>query len=187
MPEPQTRSTKFHDRTRRADLYAIVYVSRAVRAIALTELMRVLDGARRRNAEEGITGVLLYSDKSFMQYMEGPAAGLSRVYGIIKHHPLHYGLIDLIREPIREREFADWAMAFHVVGAFGKASPIQQDALLAERLRITSRPPSAACGLLSEFWHRGRGAVSSALGVHSESRKQQLACGLHTGTYDSGV
>jgi hypothetical protein len=184
MSDHRSVSTSFQGQTGCLDLHAIVYVSTAARPVSLVELMRLLDGARRRNADEGITGVLLYSDTSFMQYLEGPAAGLSRVYDIIKHHPLHHGLIDLVREPIQEREFADWAMAFHMVGAFGRASPANQDALLADRLRIGSRPPSAACGLLSEFWFKGRGAVSSALGSSSQVRAPRLSGGLDTGTHD---
>jgi hypothetical protein len=172
----------------RPDLYAIVYVSTAAKAVTMAELMHLLEGARRRNAEEGVTGLLLYSDRRFMQYLEGPAAALYRVYDTVKHHPLHYGLIDLIRQPLQEREFADWAMAFHLVDAFGQASPVEQDARLAdrlaERLRISSRPPSPACGLLSEFWVRGRGSIATALGNHGNARTQQLASGLDTGTGD---
>ena len=93
----------------RTDLWAIVYVSKAARPMTQDDLAHILEGARRRNAEEGITGVLLYSDGSFMQYLEGPAAGMLRVYAIIKTHPLHYGLIDLVREPIQSREFAEWS------------------------------------------------------------------------------
>lgn len=184
MRDHRSMSMSFQGQTHRPDLYSIVYVSTAARPVPLDELMHLLDGARRRNAEEGITGVLLYSDTSFMQCLEGPAAGLSRVYDIIKRHSLHYGLIDLIREPIKEREFADWAMAFHIVGAFGRASPAAQDALLADRLRISSRPPSPACGLLSEFWFKGRGSMSSALSSFSQARSRRLAGGMETGTYD---
>lgn len=184
MRDNRSTPANFQKQAKRPDLYAIVYVSTAARSVPLDELMFLLDGARRRNAEEGITGVLLYSHKSFMQYLEGPAAGLSRVYGSIKRHPLHYGLIDLVREPIHEREFSDWAMAFHVVGAFGRASPGQQDALLADRLRATARPQSAARGLLSEFWFKGRGSVASALGSHSQARSRGFSGDLETGTYD---
>jgi hypothetical protein len=44
------------------------------------DLQHILEGARRRNVEEDISGVLLYADGYFMQYLEGPEAGLHRVY-----------------------------------------------------------------------------------------------------------
>jgi hypothetical protein len=184
MRDHRSMSTSPPGPGHRPDLYAIVYVSTAAKPVPLSELMHLLDGARRRNAEEGITGLLLYSDRSFMQYLEGPAGGLSRVYEIIKRHPLHYGLIDLIREPIHEREFADWAMAFQMAGAFGRASPEAQDAQLADRLRVSPRPPSKAWGLLSQFWLEGRGSVPSALGNYSQARTRRLSGDLETGTYD---
>ena len=74
------------------------------------------------------------------------------VYGIIKAHPLHYGLIDLMREPIQTREFAEWSMACHIVGAAGDPSLCEDYALLASRLGAALRPRSAACELLSTFW-----------------------------------
>lgn len=168
-----------------ADLYSIVYVSTAAREVPLNELMRLLDGARRRNAQEQVTGVLLYADKSFMQYLEGPAEGLSRVYEAIKTHPLHYGLIDLVREPIAAREFAEWSMAFHLAGAFGRSSPQAQDELLVQRLAAAARPKSLACELLSKFWQRGRLSVASALTSHSRARSRRSQfLDLDTGTGD---
>lgn len=146
----------------RTDLWAIVYVSKAARPMTQDDLAHILEGARRRNAEEGITGVLLYSDGSFMQYLEGPAAGMLRVYAIIKTHPLHYGLIDLVREPIQSREFAEWSMACHVVGAGGEASLCEHYDLLASRMAAAVQSTCAARGLLSKFWSAGRESLPLA-------------------------
>ena len=90
-----------------APLVALLYVSQAARAVTTSDLVRLLVNARRRNLEEDLTGVLLYADGSFMQYLEGPAPGMQRVYRIIKAHPLHFGVVDLLRQPIAKREV--WA------------------------------------------------------------------------------
>jgi hypothetical protein len=184
MHDDGSMSTRVQAPAPRQDLFAIVYVSTAARAVGLDELMRLLEGARRRNAQEGLTGVLLYADGRFMQYLEGPAAGLSRVYASIKHHPLHYGLIDLVRQPIQARAFADWAMAFHLVGAFGQAAPDAQDAALADRLLAARHPASAAHRLLAAFWREGRHSVPSALRRHSSAHLQRYPGDLDTGTHD---
>ncbi len=127
------------------------------------DLQHILEGAQRRNVEEGITGVLLYADGYFMQYLEGPKAGLHRVYAVIKTHALHYGLTDLVREPIRAREFAEWAMACAVVAA-GRESPLLDHYdLLAGRLAAAVSSKSEACLLLSHFWMAGRVSVAPAL------------------------
>ena len=167
------------------DLWAIVYVSKAARPVTRNDLLHILEGAQRRNVEEGITGVLLYADGYFMQYLEGPKVGLHRVYVVIKTHPLHYGLIDLVREPIQTREFGEWSMACHVVGA-GVEPPLSGHYdLLASRLTAAVRIKSEACSLLSHFWTAGRESVAPALLNHSNAlARRRLSASPDAGTTD---
>jgi hypothetical protein len=163
----------------RSGLGVIVYISKAARPVSHDDLNHLLEHARRRNVQEGITGVLLYADGSFLQYLEGPADGLLRVYATIKAHPLHFGLIDLVREPVREREFAEWAMACHWVGTAG-TSPLTHDyELLHGRMTAAVQHRSAASTLLSKFYTQGRSAVAPALLHHSQARLQRrMAAGI---------
>ena len=185
MRNHRSLSTSFQSQSQGPDLFSIVYVSTAARPVPLADLMHLLDGAKRRNAEEGVTGLLLYSNTSFMQYLEGPAVGLARVYDVIKTHPMHYGLIDLVREPIEDRAFPEWSMAFQVAGAFGNSSPAEQDALLESRLDEAAQPKSVALDLLLKFWRQGQDSVSSALVQHSVARsRRRRSENRDTGTYD---
>jgi Sensors of blue-light using FAD len=95
-----------------SDLQAIVYVSAATHLLAPAEIDHLLRRARERNAEAGVTGLLLYSDGSFMQYIEGPRDELQCIYAIILKDPLHHHIEELLVEPIAAREFADWSMAY---------------------------------------------------------------------------
>lgn len=149
------------------------------------DFWHVLHGARRRNVEEGITGVLLYAEGYFLQYLEGPRVGLQRVYAFIKAHPLHYGIIDLLREPIQTREFAEWSMACHVVGA-GSESPLSDNYdLLAIRLTAAVGTQSEACLLLSHFWTAGRESVAPALLNHRNAlARRRLSASPGTSTAD---
>lgn len=158
-----------------AALYAIVYVSTAARALTLADLRHLQTRAQERNEQEAVTGVLLYDDGAFMQYLEGPASGLARVYEIIKSHPWHYGVIDLVREPIPAREFSEWSMAFRVVGALGPSSQAEQDALLGQRLALPGIQHSSARDLLSKFWGRGRTALATSLLDFSRARARRVA------------
>lgn len=152
------------------DLFCIVYASTAVRPVIWSELPHLMERARKRNAAESLTGVLLYADGTFMQCLEGPAVGLSRVYASIKAHPQHYGLLDLVREPIQAREFSEWPMAFHAADAGGSELLAEQDALLASRLAAADRPKSAPCELLANFLKKGRNSVSVALASRKSAR-----------------
>jgi hypothetical protein len=136
-------------------LHALVYVSTATHSLSENELSHLLDRARTRNSQEGVTGVLLYSHRNFIQYLEGPAAGLEKVYAVIKADPQHQGIIELMREPIESREFLDWSMAFRNISAFGLASPPGIYTVFEAAGSAGMRPASAGHVFLSKFWNKG--------------------------------
>jgi hypothetical protein len=87
-----------------------------------------------------------------------------RVYRNIKAHPLHFGIVDLLRQPIEQREFGEWSMACHVVGEGGDTALCDRYDVLAERVGSLLEPRSPAGALLSRFWTHGRASVAAALG-----------------------
>ncbi len=137
-------------------LHALVYVSTAVRPMTLPDIDRLLEVARARNAKLHVTGVLLYDAGHFMQYLEGPAVSMTRVYESIKGSSLHRDIIELLRERINTSEFPEWSMAFRSANAFGMSHPAQQGDLLSQRLAPSREPVSAARLFLAKFWARGR-------------------------------
>jgi hypothetical protein len=157
MNDPRSASADAPGPKGQDELYALVYLSTAARQVALNELMPLVDAARRRNQQEGITGVLLYSHGNFMQYLEGPACGLAKVYEVIMGDRQHRGIIELLREPIQSREFADWSMAFRSISAFGISNPVELDAVFSPRSTHNWVCSSAARTLLSKFWNKGIG------------------------------
>jgi len=136
------------------ELQSLVYVSTAVRPLSRTEFDQLLERARARNLQESITGVLLYSHGNFMQCLEGPAANVQKLYASIKADSMHRGVTLLLNSPIRSREFADWAMAFRSICAFGVSNPVELDAEFSARPR---QPRGPAHALLSKFWNKGIG------------------------------
>ncbi|MGE0789288.1 MAG: BLUF domain-containing protein [Sandaracinaceae bacterium] len=95
-----------------AELTELVYSSRATRRLSSTELEGILTQVRARNAERGITGVLLHHEGSFLQVLEGPPLELTELFAKIGRDPRHDGIVLLRRRPIRERHFASWSMGF---------------------------------------------------------------------------
>jgi hypothetical protein len=91
-------------------LISMVYVSAATRPLSPTELAEIVDGSRRNNIRDGITGLLLYHDGNFMQALEGPEAEVRALIERIKRDPRHTGMILMVRQYIAERSFPDWAM-----------------------------------------------------------------------------
>jgi hypothetical protein len=98
-------------------MYLLVYVSSAVNLFSEQELTELLTKARLNNQALGITGMLLYKDGNFMQFLEGPKEAVLSLMDKIKRDPRHRGVIVLIQEERAEREFADWEMGFKKLNA----------------------------------------------------------------------
>ncbi|MGV8041933.1 MAG: diguanylate phosphodiesterase [Thermoanaerobaculaceae bacterium] len=98
-------------------LIHLVYASAARREHSEEELARLLETAGRRNAELGITGMLLHLEGSFFQVLEGEAEAVDGLFARISSDPRHGNVTVIVRESIPRRAFADWTMAYAALGA----------------------------------------------------------------------
>jgi len=94
------------------EMIGVVYMSRATRPMSSDDLDRLLLEARTHNAVVGITGVLLYGEGQFFQYLEGHSADVERVYEHIRRSTLHTDLVELEKRKITQRLFRKWFMGF---------------------------------------------------------------------------
>ena len=116
-------------------LYEIIYTSLATRDLAPEELAQLLDKARAFNASQGITGMLIYHRREFMQLLEGEQEAVQSLYDRIADDSRHQQLRKIWDGPIHERGFSDWGMAFVAPDALNlRDRPGYQD-LLAQGLR----------------------------------------------------
>lgn len=138
-----------------SSLESLVYVSSAVRLLSPAEIEYLLKRARERNQEHGITGLLLYIGGNFMQYIEGPADHLDTVYQIIVDDPQHTGIILISREPIAQRQFGDWSMAYHTRDTEGYSGSPAERRILVQGPDFSDDNPSSARIVLHSFWNRG--------------------------------
>ena len=126
-------------------LHAIAYVSSASWNLLDEQVERIVSESRRLNALNGITGVLLYCDGNFMQYLEGDAHAVHATFARIRASECHYQVNELMNQPIDAREFGDWSMGF------SQPAPDEFVEIAAARWKGTSQSgPGAA--LLSSFW-----------------------------------
>lgn len=140
------------------ELSALCYMSSVTHTPTQGEIDALLRRARWRNERESVTGVLLYSEGSFLQYIEGPDAGLERVFAAILKDPLHEHIFELLSEPISERQFARWSMAYRGIGAVNQPPDDELVALLADE----STSLTAGRILLNAFWNKGMGGLYQA-------------------------
>jgi FAD-dependent sensor of blue light len=91
----------------------IVWVSAAVKPFSTGELLRLLEHSRASNCTRGITGLLLYHDESFLQFMEGSAEEVAWVFeNRIKRDRRHTDVMLLYSREVDERALPDFSMGF---------------------------------------------------------------------------
>lgn len=90
----------------------LVYTSNATEAMGTQDLFDLLNQARQKNAQLGITGHLLYADGRFTQCIEGPASSIETLWQSLTRDTRHEGMVVLARGPVMARRFDGWAMAF---------------------------------------------------------------------------
>lgn len=90
----------------------ISYISSATRSMSQEDLEDILRASRENNARLGITGMLLYGNKTFIQIMEGEEKVVSELIEKIKRDPRHSDFHVLRKKSIDHREYADWSMGF---------------------------------------------------------------------------
>ncbi|MEY4908231.1 MAG: hypothetical protein RL260_1949 [Pseudomonadota bacterium] len=88
----------------------LIYSSAATRAFSNEDLVTLLTHARIKNAMQGVTGMLLHVDGSFLQVLEGEPESVGAVFQTICADPRHTQIVTIIREPIQRRAFSDWSM-----------------------------------------------------------------------------
>ena len=69
--------------------------------------------ARRFNALQEVTGMLLHDGQRFFQYIEGLPTALDEVMARITRSSLHHGIRIIADDSHSRREFAGWHMGFN--------------------------------------------------------------------------
>jgi hypothetical protein len=93
-------------------LQSLVYMSSASESFDDDALAAVLEHARTRNTDEGLTGLLVHRAGRFMQLLEGPYDAVIATYARIVDDPRHQEVRLLVEESIHTRRFPEWSMAY---------------------------------------------------------------------------
>ncbi len=93
-------------------LRSLVYSSEAVSRFYQADLDQLLLEARAHNAAAGITGILLYRNDQFIQFLEGPPKAVDALTERIRRDARHTNVRVLIDEFTLERQFDDWTMGY---------------------------------------------------------------------------
>lgn len=96
-------------------MYRLVYVSTAVEGLDDGDIESILNVSQSNNDERYITGFLAHNGRHFMQALEGERDEVTEIYDRIVKDDRHFGVAQIIGEPVEKRAFPDWSMNYHRV------------------------------------------------------------------------
>lgn len=131
-------------------LEALLYRSRIVNRIGPLHMLLLVERARQANRACGITGQLIYTDHSFVQYVEGPPAAIDALWRKFGSDPRHYDIELLARFPLAQRRCPDEPLAFssnacfhqYRMTGFTTAAEGDAEALIESCLALRQSSPS---------------------------------------------
>lgn len=134
----------------------LIYLSTRTAQCTDAEIEKILDASRRNNPGREVTGVLLYSDTQFLQYIEGDYKTLIALYDKLKEDKRHKNPILISSAPIQSRTFPSWNMGARKLGTssieFNGEMSEEDRETFAAILKGDSNGAHKAIGLIGKFF-----------------------------------
>ena len=94
------------------DIYTLLYLSVASVRLAQNDLTNLLGTCRQYNAAHGLTGLLIYANGHWIEFLEGDQKDVDGLMTQIEQDPRHRDIEVIEKGTASAREFQDWSMAF---------------------------------------------------------------------------
>lgn len=91
----------------------VTYISEQSYVLSDKAIEDLLIFSRDSNASRNITGLLIYFQGVFTQYLEGPEEAIKDVYNKILTDTRHKKVVELSTGYADKRYYGDWRMAYH--------------------------------------------------------------------------
>ena len=126
----------------------LIYSSFATIRLSQRELLELLKHARVKNEEHGLTGMLLYRDGVYLQFLEGRRSDIDELLSRLEKDSRHQDIRIIQEGSLSERMFPDWSMAYkNLAGLRSTQIPGYSEALQAQRVR---NGPRGGSNMMSE-------------------------------------
>lgn len=93
-------------------LVQLIYGSEPLGAITQEDVMNIVDESQTWNSKNGITGVLYYNRRNFLQCLEGDRIAVSETYQKILTDKRHHRCRLFLCQDVVKRDFVDWDMEY---------------------------------------------------------------------------
>ncbi|WP_394652158.1 BLUF domain-containing protein [uncultured Sphingomonas sp.] len=98
------------------DMRQILYISTAAGSVIANDANEILATSNRNNTADGVTGLLYFDGKRFLQALEGEPSAVARALSRIEGDPRHRAIVILSDRTVDAREFGSWSMAYRATG-----------------------------------------------------------------------
>lgn len=122
-------------------MFYLLYMSTAVKPMNYDDFSALLQQFRDSNNKNGITGMLLYQNGTFMQMLEGERQVVLDLYDKILKDDRHTGVHTVLAGDIEKRNFEDWSMGFFNMDKAGEFP--QYSDYINEKLALRSFEPGS--------------------------------------------
>jgi hypothetical protein len=102
-------------------LIRLIYASKISPTFPYEEINSIVSTSESNNKLVNVTGVLCYSNKYFLQCLEGTRDNVNSLYDKILKDKRHYDATILKYDEVAEREFNDWSMGYIPPAKFSEA------------------------------------------------------------------
>lgn len=96
-------------------LLSVLYISYMTKDYEKKELDELMSVFYLNNMKHDISGLLLYSNKNVLQYIEGDLDKIEKLYNNIQNDNRHKSIITLYKKEIQQREFPHWVAKINYV------------------------------------------------------------------------
>lgn len=134
-------------------MYQLVYTSQADH-MDMSSLGSILQIARIRNAECGVTGMLIFAEHRFIQVIEGDEDPVRETFVRIRRDTRHIN-VRVVRDGyFTHKLFGDWHMGFEMPSATGMRAAMDACAKLTVEKDL-AQVESHVKSLCDSYAHRG--------------------------------
>ena len=91
-------------------LFRLIYASRAAESLTPADHDQILESSQRNNGKAGVTGILAFGAREFLQCLEGSREAVNATYHRILSDPRHRDLVLIDCRDVDQRWFGDWGM-----------------------------------------------------------------------------
>lgn len=173
-----SRTTRAASQLQQPKLATIAYRSKAITPLSERQLHDLLVTSQTNNRKSGLTGLLIYDEGQFFQWIEGDPDQLADMWDAIQHDQRHTDIELMGRQSVPLRFFGDWDMRLSVRGSgqFGKSEGVSQTP--AGLIDSLFRRPMGISGVQAEL----SPLAADMRAQHAQAFNQDLPQGAMHGT-----